>query len=76
MNGTVSVLVSGLNCKELPMIMPFAAEFTVTSGFTAPEIALKLGIVRSVVYEDRTRLLELIKAEAAEAANAAGKTAP
>ena len=36
-------------------------------GLTAPEIALKLGIGRSVVYEDRERLLELRREEAKDA---------
>jgi hypothetical protein len=36
-------------------------------GLTAPEIALKLGIARSMVYEDRNRLLKLRKEEAKDA---------
>jgi len=36
-------------------------------GLTAPEIALKLGIGRTQVFEDRNRLLELRKEEAKDA---------
>lgn len=37
------------------------------SGLSAPEIAQKLDVHVSVVYEDRNRLIELVKEEAANA---------